>query len=277
MAPQIDPEIAAALERLPEPDLELDAMRRAHLEGTANVSGEGPVVPHVMDHAVAGPSGHVPVRLYLPETPDGPPPLLVYLHGGGWILGSRASYDPTCRALAVAAGAAVLSVEYRLAPEDPFPAALDDASAALDWAAGEAEGLHVDASRLAIGGDSAGGNLAAAAARRARDAGGPDLAFQLLVYPAGDARPDSPTYDEFADGPGLPRESMQFCWEASLGDAAPADPDASPIRADDLSGLPPALVVTAEIDPLREEGEAYARALEAAGVSGEHRRVRGAL
>src|SRR5215211_2463894 len=184
MVPEVDSEIAAALERLPEAELELEAMRRAHLDATPVVSGEGPDVPHAMDHAVAGPSGHVPVRLYLPEAPDGPPPLLVYLHGGGWIMGSRASYDPTCRALAVASGAAVLSVEYRLAPEDPFPAALDDAFAALEWAAAEAEGLHLDPSRIAVGGDSAGGNLAAACARRARDAGGPDLAFQLLVYPA---------------------------------------------------------------------------------------------
>src|SRR4051794_2224663 len=192
MAPQVDPEIVAALERLPEPDLELDAMRRAHLEGTAIVSGEGPVVPHVMDHAVAGPSGHVPVRLYLPEAPDGPPPLLVYLHGGGWIMGSRASYAPTCRALAVAAGAAVLSVESRLAPEAPFPAALDDASAALDWAAGEAEGLHVDASRLAIGGDSAGGNPPPPPARRAPDARGPPPPLPPPVFPPGAPPPGAP-------------------------------------------------------------------------------------
>jgi acetyl esterase len=277
MAPEVDPEIAAALEKLPEPELELEAMRRAHLEGTEVVSGEGPDVPHVMDHAVEGPDGHVPVRLYMPEAPGGRPPLLVYLHGGGWIMGSRASYDPTCRALAVASGVAVLSVEYRLAPEDPFPAAVDDASAALTWAAAEGHALGADPSRLAIGGDSAGANLAAVAARRARDAGGPELAFQLLIYPVVDAAHGSGTYEEFADGPGLTRETMRFCWDAYLDGADPHDPDASPLQAGDLAGLPPALVVAAEIDPLRDEGEAYARALEAAGVPVELRRVPGAV
>src|SRR4051794_12954594 len=186
MPPEVDPELAAALERLPEPPLELEAQRRAHLEATPIVSGDGPDVARQVDHAVDGPGGHVPVRLYVPEA-DAPPPVLVYLHGGGWLMGSRASYDPTCRALAVASGVAVLSVEYRLAPEDPFPAAVEDAMAVLAWTAEEAGGLGVDAARLAVGGDSAGGQPAAPRPRPPRGARRAPPALPPPLFPA--ARP----------------------------------------------------------------------------------------
>jgi acetyl esterase len=272
---RLDPEIAAALERMPESSLELEAMRAAHLETTPIVSGDGPDVPRTLDHTVDGPEGQIPVRLYAPETGEETPGLIVYLHGGGWLMGSRTSYDPTCRALAVASGQAVLFVEYRLAPEDTFPAALDDAWAALRWAADHAGELGADPHRLAIAGDSAGGNLAAACARRARDAGAPALAFQLLIYPVTDDRMDTASFREFAEGPSLTAEMMQACWAAYLGGADGAHPDASPARAEDLSGLPPTLLITAELDPLRDEGEAYADALEAAGVGVERRRVAG--
>ena len=276
MAPQVDPEIAAALARLPPPSLDLEAMRRAHLESTAIVSGEGPAVARQVDHAIPGPEGLVPVRLYAPEEGEEPPGLVVYLHGGGWLMGSRASYEPTCRALCAASGQAVLFVEYRLAPEDPFPASLEDSWAAVQWAGEHAGELGADPARLAVAGDSAGANLAAVCARRARDAGGPAVAFQLLVYPATDARAEAPSYAEFADGPGLTADGMRACWHAYVGDGDREDPDVSPAAAGDLAGLPPALVITAEIDPLRDEGEHYARRLAEAGVPVQQRRVSGA-
>jgi acetyl esterase len=264
MDERIDSELAAVLERLPERPLELDAARRNHLEATKLVSGAGEAVARVDDIAVPGPGGDVPARLYVPDAGEAGLPLVVYLHGGGWIMGSLESYDPVCRALANRARAAVLSVGYRLAPEDPFPAAVKDAWAALRWAEEHAADLDADPARLAVAGDSAGGNLAAALAVRARDHGGPALRAQLLVYPATDPRMESSSFVEFAHGFGLTADEMEWSWGAYLDGADLDDPDAAPARANPLN-LAPAVVVLAELDPLRDDGAAYAAALEQAG------------
>ncbi len=266
MDPRIDPEIAAALERMPEGPLEIEGMRRTHLEATRIVSGDGPPVARAEDLAIPGPAGEIPGCLYVPSEEGPPPPLVVYLHGGGWAVGSKASFDPLCRTLALAAEAAILYVEYRLAPEDPFPAAVTDAWAAVVWAAEHAEELGCAPGRLAVAGDSAGGSLAAAVTRRAREAGGPQLAAQLLVYPAIDPRMDSGSYREYGAGFALEAEAMAWYWESYLGDADPEDPDAAPARLTDLSELPPAIIILAELDPLHDEGARYAHGLEDARV-----------
>jgi acetyl esterase len=265
--PEIQP-IVDLMEAAPGPPAHLipvDQARAAHERETAVMSGPGEDVAGVRDIAVPGSSGPIPVRLFVPRG-DGPLPLLAYAHGGGWVLGTIDGFDPLCRALANAAGAIVASIGYRLAPEHPFPAAADDVRAAVRWLAANAGDLGADPGRLAIGGDSAGGNLAAVTARRLRDAGGPALRFQLLVYPVTDAALNYPSYRENTVGFGLSAESMKRYWELYLDGADGFQPDASPLRAGDLAGLPPAYVLTLKHDVLRDEGEAYARALEAAGV-----------
>jgi acetyl esterase len=191
----------------------------------------------------------------------------VYFHGGGWVVGSVAISDPFCRALANASGCAVMSVEYRLAPEDRYPAAANDAYAATRWSAEHAADLAVDASRIAVGGSSAGGNLAAVVTLMARERGAPPIAFQLLHVPVTDHDFGTPSYRTNARGFGLTRAGMQWFWDHYAPDAKLRDePYASPLRAKDLSGLPPAHVVTAECDPLRDEGKAYAARLLQSGV-----------
>ena len=219
----------------------------------------------VADHVAPGPGGDVPVRLYSPAG-EGPFPLLVWIHGGGWVLGSVDESDPVARALSVAGDCAVASIEYRLAPEHPFPAALDDCWAAVRWCVDHAAELGVDPTRVAIGGDSAGGNLATVCAMLARDAGGPPLCFQLLVYPVVDFDATTRSMVDNAEGFLLSREVMQWFYDHYTHPDQRTDPRAAPLRADDLSGLPPALVITAEYDPLRDEGEAYGRRLADAGV-----------
>ncbi|MGH7814691.1 MAG: alpha/beta hydrolase [Candidatus Binataceae bacterium] len=219
------------------------------------------------DRAISGAEGLLPARIYTPEARN-VPGVLVFFHGGGWVLGDIDSHDVLCRNLANGAGCAVVSVAYRLAPEHQFPAAAEDALAALRWAAENAAALGAEPGRIAAGGDSAGGNLAAAAAIMARDRGGPAIRFQLLIYPALDAALDTHSQREFAaDGFVLSRADMEWFWRHYL--ASPADrmnPYACPIRAASLAGLPPALVITASHDPLRDEGEAYAKRLIEAGV-----------
>jgi acetyl esterase/lipase len=218
---------------------------------------------------IPGVVGEIPVRIY---TPEGNPPMgvLVYYHGGGWVLGDLESHDRVCRALANKAGCVVVSVDYRLAPEHVFPAAADDCYAATKWVAENAASLGADPARLAVGGDSAGGNLAAAVSMMARDQGGPAIAFQLLFYPVTDAALDTPSYKEFAgDGYVLSRADMEWFWNSYLGpdsDAEKTNPYACPLRAKNLAGLPPALVMTASHDPLRDEGERFAQRLISAGV-----------
>jgi acetyl esterase len=208
----------------------------------------------------------IAARLYRPRS--GTLPLLVYFHGGGWVVGSVTLSDPFCRALANASGCAVISVEYRLAPEDRYPAAADDAYAATRWSAEHAADLGVDSSRIAVGGSSAGGNLAAVVALMARERRTPQLAFQLLHVPVTDHDFDTPSYRANATGFGLTRSGMRWFWDHYVPDTKLRDePYASPLRAKDLSGLPPAHVVAAECDPLRDEGKAYATRLLEAGVA----------
>ncbi|MGD9935581.1 MAG: alpha/beta hydrolase [Dehalococcoidia bacterium] len=228
---------------------------------------EGQPIASVSDRMVPGPAGEIPVRIYDPGGP-GPKPVLVWYHGGGWVIGNVDGSDATCRAMANAAGVLVVSVEYRLAPEAKFPAAVDDCFAATKWVAENAAAIGADASKLAVGGDSAGGNLAAVVSQLAKAAAGPAIAYQLLVYPVTDHGSGTASYRDNAEGYLLTRASMEWFWNHYLNsEADAADPKASPARAKDLSGLPPALVITAEFDPLRDEGEAYAGALSEAGVS----------
>ena len=211
-------------------------------------------------------AGEIPVRIYIPEA-KGPMPLLVYFHGGGWVIGTLDTHDGVCRHLAKQSQAVVVSVDYRLAPEHKFPAAAEDCYAATCWAAQNAASLGADAKRLAIGGDSAGGNLAAVVALMARDRGEPKIAFQLLIYPVTDHAYETASYRDNADGYLLTKDAMVWFWNHYLtGAGDSSNPYASPLRAKSLAGLPPAMVVTAEFDPLRDEGEAYAAKLREAGV-----------
>lgn len=231
-------------------------------------------VETIADLQAPGPAGAVDIRLYRPSPTLHPG--IVWLHGGGWVVGSIASHDPFCRALASRTPCCVVSVDYRLAPEAPFPAGLEDAWAALRWVAAQAAALGIDPSRLSVGGDSAGGNLAAVLARRARDHDLP-LALQALVYPVTDHHLASASYLEHGDRWNLTRERMQWYWETYLAGHDPADPDVSPLRATDLGGVAPALVQVAELDPLCSEGEAYAALLSAAGVAATLTRYEGVI
>lgn len=206
------------------------------------------------------------IRIYTPPVP-GSRPILVYFHGGGWVLGDLESHDDVCRALSARAGAAVVSVDYRLAPEAKYPEPLDDCETALRWTAEHAAEFEGDPARLAVGGDSAGANLAAGLTLRVRDGGGPRIGFQLLIYPVTDRNFETGSYREFSSGYGLTRNNMQWFWECYLrSDSDARDPRAVPLAAGSLAGLPPSYVVTAECDVLRDEGEGYARALQEAGV-----------
>lgn len=224
-------------------------------------------VTRVDDRLVPGDGNDIPVRVYTPEDAvGGSAPLLLWLHGGGWVIGDLDTADATARALANRSGAVTVSVDYRLAPEHPHPAALEDCLAALTWSVENAELLGVDASRVAVGGDSAGGNLAACLCQRVRDEFGPEIDFQLLVYPVTDCTASSQSYEDNAEGYFLTRDAMHWFIGHYLADCDPKDPRVSPLHADSLAGLPPALVITAEYDPLRDEGESYAAALKDAGV-----------
>ncbi len=234
--------------------------------------GPGEEVGRVEDRTIPGPAGKIGVRIYVPEG-DGPFGVLVFYHGGGFVIGDLETHDKECRALCNRANCVVVAVDYRLAPEHPFPAAPEDCYAALEWVGTHAGEFGGDPSRIAVGGDSAGGNLSTVVALMARDRGGPALRFQLLIYPNVDAR-DNDLYksrDQNAAGPMLLRDTMNYFMDhyfrgSPARDASREDLLASPILAPSLKGLPPALVITAELDVLRDEGEAYARALEAAGV-----------
>ncbi|MBC7161213.1 MAG: alpha/beta hydrolase [Immundisolibacter sp.] len=229
-------------------------------------AGPATPLPVVRELTLPGPDGAIKARLYRP-TADGVLPGLVFFHGGGWVIGDLDSHDDLCRDLAAQAGCAVLAVDYRLAPEHRFPAAAEDAIAAADWAAANATQMGIDPARLAVGGDSAGGNLAAVAALAARDAGRP-LAAQLLIYPVTDmSRFEGESYAACGEGYGLTAGAMVWFRDHYLTDAkAGRDWRVSPLLASDLGRLPPALVVTAEFDVLRSEGEAYAKRLAEAGV-----------
>lgn len=237
----------------------VEEARASHFEG-ATAGPPGPDIDGVSDEWLAD----VRVRVYRPAGATGA--AIVYFHGGGWVLGSIETHDRQCRQLAGGSGATVFNVEYRRAPEYPFPAAYDDAFAVTRQVLELGASLGVDSNRVGLAGDSAGGNLAAAVALGCRGAASPDIRAQLLVYPAVDAEMTSASYDENASGPFLSRKEMVWFYNHyQIGHDA-KDWRLSPLHADDLSGLPPALVVTAELDPLRDEGEAYANRLANAGV-----------
>jgi len=234
----------------------------------------GPDVGEIVDGVLPGATGDLAYRLYRPPTP-GPHPIVVFFHGGGWVVGDAVSDDPLCRDLCVRSDAIVISADYRHAPEHRFPAAVDDAMAAVRWVADNAEALGGMPGRLAVCGWSAGGNLAAVVSRLTRDAGGPHIVGQVLLTPPTDGDLTRASYVENADGYGLTTALAQWCYDHYIDPADRRDPRFAPLCAGDLSGLPPAIVVTAEFDPLRDEGKAYAAALDAAGVPVEHVRARG--
>ena len=227
----------------------------------------------VEDRSIPGPAGDLPVRIYRPDLDAPTLPALVYFHGGGHVIGNLDTHDAVARNLCNGAGCIVVSVDYRLAPEHKFPAAAEDAFAAVEWCAAHGAEIGIDPRRIAIGGDSAGGNLAAVAALMARDAGGPAIRLQVLVYPVTDYACDTESYRTYADGYGmLDARSMRWFRDHYLrGEADRLDWRAAPLHAGDLTGLPPALVLTAQCDVLHDEGEAYARRLRAAGVDVDYR------
>jgi acetyl esterase len=232
-----------------------------------SLAGPGPEMASVEDRTLGG----VPVRIYRPRgVASTKAPALVWIHGGGFTIGSIETDDSRVRTLADRAGVVVISVEYRLAPEHPFPAAFDDSYAAVLAVAASADELGIDASRIAVGGDSAGGNLTAAVALWVRDHGGPPIAFQLLVYPAVGGESDYPSMTENATGYFLTRDSMDWFTNNYRPPGTPVDERVEPMLATTLAGLPPAHVVTAEFDPLRDEGTAYANRLRADGVPTTH-------
>jgi acetyl esterase len=271
--PQLEPFLAQTAAMPPLDQIPLDVLRNTPL-----VARETEIaIDHIENLTIATPAGDIPARLYR----DGAEtlPLLVYLHGGGWVVGGLDSHDSICRELAIAGGCAILSVDYRLAPEHKFPAAIDDALAAVRWAAAHAGRLGVDAARIAVGGDSAGGNMAAVTSVRVRDEGGPALAGQLLVYPVTRYHtPPTRSIVENGEGYFLTRGAMVWFSANYLPDESVAHhPHFEVAATADLRNLPPALVITAEFDPLRDEGEQYAEMLAAAGVSVEQKRYDGMI
>ena len=281
--PDLDPQAAAMLEELnagvapPSSTLSV-ATGRKMLESLFAVEDPEPVGT-VTDLEVQGPNGPVPLRAYLPDG-EGPFPVVVFFHGGGWVRGSLDAYEGPCRLLTNETGCVVVSVDYRRAPEHPFPAGFEDCYRAAEWAATHAADLQGDPDRVAVAGDSAGGNLAAAVALAARDRDGPDLAHQLLVYPS--VNPPSvrrfDSYDEYATGYFLEMDSIEWYLEQYLaGRADVGNAYAFPLRARELSGLPSATVLTAGFDPLRDEGAAYADRLESAGVDVERLHYEGQI
>jgi acetyl esterase/lipase len=266
----VDPQIQALLDMgtgVPATNTLSVAEARAQYEARIPLMAPAAAIGSVSERTIAGPGGPLALRIYRPQG-DGAFPLLVFFHGSGFVLCSLDTHDGMCRNLCAGAQCIVVSVDYRLAPEHKFPAGLDDCVFATRWVADHAHELNGDTTRIAIGGDSAGGNLAAAAALRLRDEGGPPLCGQLLIYPVTDYHtPGTPSYEQNADGYGLTRDTMVWFWDHYLNKPSEsANPLASPLRAPDLSNLPPALVVTAEYDPLRDEGELYAARLREAGT-----------
>ncbi len=272
----LDPQVAALLAALdalglaPVHTLTAAQARTQYDAVVAARRGPGFVPEPVGDVEDLRVPGGPPVRLYRPAGVV-QPAVLVFAHGGGWVVGGLESHDAVARVLCRRAGLAVVAVDYRLAPEHPYPQPLEDVLSAVRWVAGAADELRLDAGRLAVGGDSAGGNLAAAAALALRETG-PSLAAQLLVYPAVDVRATAASYAENANGYFLSATDMRWYWRQYAGpDPDARDPLLSPLAAPSLAGLPPAVVVTAEYDPLRDEGDDYARRLAAEGVEVWHR------
>ena len=265
--PQVEALLAMLASAMPADYDSLPVAALREIYDTPMAFGEPPAVARVEDLTLDLPGRSLAARLYVPEGAASPAPLVVYYHGGGWVVGTLDTHDGTCRALARASGAAVLSVAYRLAPEHRYPAAVDDGYDALCWAQANAARLGVDPARLAVAGDSAGGNLAGAVAIIARDRGGPALRHQLLIYPVTDDDFSLPSYLQNGGGEYfLGTSRMRWFWDMYLGEQTEA-PLAKIGSAADLSALAPATVITAEFDPLRDEGVAYAARLAEAGVA----------
>lgn len=261
-------------------EVPLDEAREQRILAAPTLNGPPEPVRKVEDRNIPGPGGTLPLRIYTPQG-DGPFPILVYFHGGGWVLSNLETHDMLCRKLTNRAHCIVISVDYRLAPEHKFPAAVEDSYAATNWAAEHAHELNGDPTRLAVGGDSAGGNLSAVTTLLAREQGGPAISFQFLIYPATDHYPASAqrkSFIENGEGYFLTNEGMRHFLDHYLeSPEQSSDPRFAPLQAKDLSGLPPALVVTAEYDPLRDEGELYAERLQKAGVPVTLRRYDGMI
>jgi acetyl esterase len=266
----LDPDIQRLLDTVFNVPVGTDAPDVAQLRATAEavpvrLGGEPEPVESITDAFAPGEHAPIPVRIYRPAASEALP-LLVYAHGGGWVTGSLASQDRLCRILANRLGAVLVAVAYRRAPEHVYPAALDDLEAAWRWARNEAKALGADGMRFAVGGESSGGNLAAALSLRLRSDGAVQPSLQLLLYPALDASCSRPSYREFATGYHLSAGLMAWYWDAYRAGAAKSAVGLSPLAAADLSGLPPAVIAVAEFDVLRDDGVDYAARLEAAGI-----------
>ncbi|WP_110206830.1 alpha/beta hydrolase [Nocardioides daejeonensis] len=247
---------------------------RARIAGLAQLYPPGPEPDRSEDVLISGPGGELPARVLVPSNPRG---ILLYLHGGGWVVGSIAEHEALGRQLAEATRCTVVLASYRLAPEAPWPAAVDDAWAALTWVDAHRSELAVTGAPLVVAGDSAGGNLATILARRAREDSGPAIALQVLVYPVTDHDFDNASYTDPANQLALNRDTLRWFWDHYVAAEHRDHADVSPLRAEDLAGLPPAVVVTAEHDVLRDEGHAYAERLRAAGVAVDHRDFAGQM
>lgn len=282
--PAVHPQVQVMLDALakanvpPVESLEPPAAR-AQMEAMVKARNVPPIpVAKVEDRTITGPGGPLKIRLYWPEA-KGPVPAIVYYHGGGHVIGSLDTHDTTSRVLCAGAGALVCSVDYRMGPEDRFPAAVDDSFFALQWVHKEAKSLGVDPTRLGVAGDSAGGNLAAVVALMARDAGGPALKMQGLFYPVTDYTLSGGSYETYATGYGiLTRDAMRWFRRHYLrNDADANDWRASPLKANSLAGVAPTVLVTAECDVLYDDGKRYAAALKAAGVPVDYRDFAGMI
>ena len=267
----LDPQIAEIIETLdrgfPPVHTMTGAQARTTIRSRFVAAAEPELVGEVRDASVHGPAGDIAVRIYRPAWPSGPVPTVVYAHGGGFVFCDLDSHDGLCRSFTNLIPAVVVSVAYRLAPEHPWPAAADDVFAVAQWAARNADALGGDASRIVVGGDSAGGHIAAVTALMARDCGAPALAAQLLLYPMIDPHFDTESYRRYGEGFYNPRPALQWYWDQYVPSAADREhPYAAPLNAD-LRALAPAVVVTAGHDPLRDEGIAFGDALERAGVA----------
>ena len=280
---QLDPQAEALLQQMAQMKLPplhtlTPAQAREMMRGMAVLSSAPEVVAKVENLTIPGPEGQIPVRIYTPRG-DGPFPILVFFHGGGWVLCDLDTHDNLCRSLTNRACCVVVSVDYRLAPEHKFPSAVEDAYAATRWVAENANRVNGDPARIAVGGDSAGGNLAAVAAIMARDRHGPRLIYQLLIYPVMDVSSNNTdSHRNYADGYFLTRgDGEWFCDHYLHYKEERSNPSVSPLLTPDLSGLPPALVITAGFDVLRDEGESYAKRLRKAGVSAKCTRYEGMI
>jgi acetyl esterase/lipase len=278
---QVKPDVQLVLEVIESMDAPpIDTMppeaAREFMAASAEQSPPGPEVGEIVDGTLPGPAGELNYRLYRPATP-GPHPVVVYFHGGGWVLGHASSDDPFCRDQCLRSDALIVSVNYRHAPEHRFPAAVEDAYAALQWVAANAESLGGKPGQLAVAGWSAGGNLATVVCQLAQASGGPAINGQVLINPVTDCDFSRPSYSENSEGYILTQALMEWFFDHYCDQADRTDPRVSPLRAESLAGLPPALVITAELDPLRDEGNAYAAALEAASVPVQHIQMPGQM